>query len=355
MTALVDAGPRMGAPAAATDRRRARRLTRPVGFVALVGLAVAVAGLSVAVGAKTLALSDVLSALTDFDGTLESHVIVQELRIPRTAMAMVVGAALGLAGALMQGITRNPLADPGLLGVNAGAALGVVGATFVLGSQSSGSTVWFSLAGAALAGTLVYGLGSGGRGGATPVKLAIAGAALSALLGSITSALLLLDSASLDQYRFWAVGSVAGRSLGRLGELAPFLVAGVLLALGSARSIDSLAMGDDVARSLGQRVGLTRAVAAASIVLLCGASTAAVGPIWFVGLTVPHIARAMTGPVHRWLLPYAMVLGGILLTSADIVGRLVVRPGELEVGVVTAFIGAPVFIAFVRRRRIAEL
>jgi len=216
-------------------------------------------------------------------------------------------------------------------------------------------TAWFALGGAAVAGLTVYVLGSAGRGGATPVKLAIAGAAMSALMGSITAALLLLDAATLDQYRFWAVGSVAGRDMEVVAALAPFVLVGSLLALGSCRALDSMALGEDAARGLGQRVGLVRAIAAASVVLLCGASTAAAGPIWFVGLVVPHAARSLAGPAHRWLLPYSLLLGAALLTIADTVGRMVVRPGELEVGVVTAFLGAPVFIAFVRRRRIAEL
>jgi iron complex transport system permease protein len=194
-----------------------------------------------------------------------------------------------------------------------------------------------------------------GRGGATPVKLAIAGAAMSALMASFTSAMLLLDSATLNQYRFWAVGSVAGRDLDVAGAVAPFIALGIVLALASGRALNGLALGEDVARSLGQRVAWVRAMAALSVVLLCGGATAAAGPIWFVGLTVPHVVRSITGPDHRWLLPYSMLVGAVFLTAADIIGRVVVRPGELEVGIVTAVIGAPIFIAFVRRRRIAEL
>ncbi len=329
--------------------------SRSVGLVLLGALVVGAAMLSIAVGAKPMALSQVLDAVFGYDASIEDHLIVRELRVPRTVLALAVGAALGLAGAVMQGVTRNPLADPGLLGVNAGAALGVVTAIGVFGVTTASGYVWFAFVGAAGAGLVAYTLGSVGRGGATPVKLAIAGAAMSALLGSFTAAMLLLDSATLDQYRFWAVGSVAGRDLGVAQAVAPFLVAGAVLAVGSSRALNGLALGEDVARSLGQRVGWVRAIAAASIVLLCGAATAAVGPVWFVGLTVPHVARAITGPDHRWLLPYAMGLGAVLLTIADVVGRVVARPGELEVGIVTAFLGAPVFIAFVRRRRIAEL
>jgi iron complex transport system permease protein len=332
-----------------------RGISRSAGLAALLGLVVVAALASVAIGAKAIALRTVLDALVAYRPAIEDHLIVHELRIPRTVLGLCVGAALGLAGAVMQGITRNPLADPGLLGINAGAALAVVVSTFAFGITSTFGQVWFAFAGAAVAGLAVYVLGSIGRGGASPVKLAIAGAAMAALLGSFTAALLLLDEATLDQYRFWAVGSLAGRDIDVAWQVLPFLVLGAVLAIGCSRALNGLALGDDVARSLGQRVALVRALAAGSVVLLCGAATAAAGPIWFVGLTVPHVARAITGPDHRWLLPYSMVIGAILLVGADIVGRVVVRPGELEVGIVTAFIGAPVFIAFVRRRRIAEL
>jgi iron complex transport system permease protein len=270
-------------------------------------------------------------------------------------LTLLVGAALGLAGALMQGVTRNPLADPGLLGVNAGASLAVVVGIYAFGLASVASYAWFAFAGAALAGAAVYTLGALGRGGATPVKLAIAGAALSALLGSFTAAVLLLDSATLDQYRFWAVGSTAGRDTTVVWQVLPFLAAGALLGLATARALNGLALGEDVARSLGQRVGWTRLATSTSVVLLVGASVAAAGPIGFVGLTVPHVARTVTGPDNRWLLPYSMLMGAILLVCADVIGRVIARPGEVEVGIVTAFLGAPVFIAFVRRRRIAEL
>ncbi|GIU86976.1 MAG: iron ABC transporter permease [Acidimicrobiia bacterium] len=342
-------------PTGAPTRTRKGTRSRALGAVGL-GLALTGAlACSIAIGAKAIPLGVVRDALVAYDHALDDHVIVRELRVPRTALGLAVGAALGLAGAVMQGVTRNPLADPGLLGVSAGAALGVVTALSVFSVTAPLGFVWFAFAGAALAGAVVYGLGALGRGGATPVKLAIAGAAVSALLGSVTAAFLLLDTATLDQYRFWAVGSVAGRDPAVLVQLSPFLVAGAALALASARGLDGLALGDDVARALGQRVALVRAVAAASVVLLCGAATAAAGPILFVGLTVPHAARALTGPAHRWLLPYSAVMGAILLLLADVVGRVVVRPGELEVGIVIAFLSAPVFIAFVRRRRIAEL
>jgi iron complex transport system permease protein len=313
------------------------------------------AGVSIAVGSRPLEMGTVVDALVAYDPSLDDHLIVRELRVPRTVLTLLVGAALGLAGALMQGVTRNPLADPGLLGVNAGASLAVVVGIYAVGLASVASYAWFAFAGAAVAGAVVYTLGALGRGGATPVKLAIAGAALSALLGSFTAALLLLDSATLDQYRFWAVGSTAGRDMTVVWQVLPFLAAGTLIGLATGRALNGLALGEDVARSLGQRVGWIRLAAAASVVLLTGASVAAAGPIGFVGLTVPHVARAVTGPDNRWLLPYSMLMGAILLVCADVIGRVIARPGEVEVGIVTAFLGAPVFIAFVRRRRIAEL
>jgi iron complex transport system permease protein len=332
-----------------------RGVGRGTGLVLLVGL-VAIVGLaSLAIGSKSIPVGTAIDALRHSDPSIEDHLIVRELRVPRTILALCVGAALGLAGAVMQGVTRNPLADPGLLGINAGAGLAVVTSIFVLGVGSTLTSVWFALGGAALAGLVVFGLGSSGRGGATPVKLTIAGAAVGALLTAITTSMLLLDSATLEVYRFWVVGSVAGRGLTVVWAVLPFLVVGAALAFGSSRALDSMALGDDVARSLGQRVGLVRAIAALSVVVLCGSATAAAGPIWFVGLVVPHVCRSLTGPAHRWLLPYSMCFGAILLTVADVIGRVVAHPGEIEVGVVTAFLGAPIFIAFVRRRKLAEL
>lgn len=336
-------------------KRRVGGVTLGVGLLVIVGGLVLAAIASIAVGAKTMPWSDAWNALAHYDNGLENHLIVRELRVPRTVLAVMVGAALGLAGAVMQGVTRNPLADPGLLGVNSGAALFVVMGISQFGVSTTSGLVWFAMAGAAAAGAFVYVLGATGRGGATPVKLAIAGAAMSALMGSFTSALLLLDSATLNVFRFWAVGSVAGRDLGVAQAVAPFIVVGILFALFSGRALNGIALGEDVARSLGQRVGYVQAVAALSVVLLCGGATAAAGPIWFLGLTVPHVVRSITGPDHRWLLPYSMLVGAAFLTVADVIGRVIVRPGELEVGIVTAVVGAPIFISFVRRRRIAEL
>ena len=321
--------------------------------VSAVGL-VAVALASTAYGSKPITLGTVLDAFFAFDGS-NDHLIVRSLRVPRTLIGIAVGAALGLSGAVMQGVTRNPLAGPGILGVNAGAALAVVVAIYAFGVGSLSVYVWFAFVGAAVASVVVYALGSLGRDGATPVKLALAGAAVSALLGALTTAVLLIDVATLDQFRFWVVGSLAGRDAAILGLVTPFLVVGAVLGFASARALNTLSMGDDVARSLGQRVGLVRFAGALAVIMLTGAAVAAAGPIGFVGLTVPHVARAICGPDYRWVLPYSALLAPILLLGADIVGRVVARPGELQVGIVTAVLGAPFFIALVRRRKLAEL
>lgn len=325
------------------------------GLVLAMGVLVAIAFCSLAYGSESISMATVWESFSSYDDSLNDHLIVRTLRVPRTVIGLAVGAALGLSGALMQGVTRNPLADPGLLGVQAGAALAVVVGIFAFGVTSLQGYVWFALVGAAVAAVVVYALGSMGDGGATPVKLALAGAALSALLASLTHGMLLLDVDTLDRYRFWVVGSLAGRSSAITTGVAPFLLAGALLAFVSARKLNTLALGEDVARSLGQRVHVARGTAALAIVLLCGAATAAVGPIAFVGLTVPHVARAICGPDYRWILPWSVVLAPMLLLAADVLGRMVARPGELQVGIVTALIGAPVFIGLIRRRKLAGL
>ena len=260
-----------------------------------------------------------------------------------------------MSGAVLQGITRNPLADPGIFGIQAGASLAVVAGIYTLGITTFTGYVWFGFAGAALTTGAVLLIGSLGRGGGTPVKLALAGAVLSTMLGALTTAVLVLDVATLDQFRFWVVGSLAGRDATVAWSLLPFLAVGAVLAVACARPLNALALGEDVATSLGQKVGRTRALAVLTVVLLAGAATAACGPIAFVGLTIPHIARGICGPDNRWVLPWSAVLGPVLLLGADVVGRAVARPGELQVGIVTALIGAPFFVALVRRRQLAEL
>jgi iron complex transport system permease protein len=266
-----------------------------------------------------------------------------------------VGSALGLAGAVLQGATRNPLADPAILGINAGAALAVVLGVAVLGMTQLSTYVWLAFIGSGATMLVVYVVASLGREGATPVKLALAGAAITAVLHSVINAILLTSPRTLDEVRFWQVGSLSGRDIDIVLQVAPFLAIGMVLALGSARMLDGLSMGDDVARALGQRIGLSRGLAGLAAVILAGGATAAAGPIAFVGLTVPHVARAITGPGYRWILPYSMLMAPILLLGADVIGRVIAPPGEVQVGIVTAFLGAPFFIALVRRRKLAVL
>lgn len=346
-----------GAPHVPVDGRAAVRLAtvrRAAGLVAAVAVLVAVALVSIAVGAKSIPLGTVVHVLVHDEHSYDGLVVL-DLRLPRTVLGVGVGAALGLAGALMQALTRNPLADPGVLGVNAGASAAVVMAMWVWGFTDLDAYVWFAFVGAGVASVVVYALGSRGRGGATPVRLALAGTAVSAALGALISAVTLVEPNVFDQFRFWSVGSLSGTSMSVLWQVLPFLAIGALLALGLARSLNALALGDDAGRALGAHPGWTRALGALSVTLLCGAATAAVGPIGFIGLTVPHMARAVTGPDQRWVLPYSMVLGAIVLLGSDIVGRVVAPPGEVQVGIVTAFVGAPVLIALVRRRKVVRL
>lgn len=345
---------------ARSGRDEVVRPQRRYAGVKLIGLVVAVVALvaicvaSLAVGAKSIPLHAVWSGLFDYHG-LDDEVVVRQLRVPRTLIGLGVGAALGLAGALMQALTRNPLAEPGILGVTQGASAAIVTAIGFLGVSGVLGYVWFAFFGAAVVSVVVYLLGSRGPSGATPVRLALAGTAISAALTAYVSAMLLLYPQVFNQFRFWQVGALAGRQLDVLWRVGPFLVVGIVLALGLARPLNSMALGDETARGLGAHLGRTRVFGAVAITLLCGAATASAGPISFVGLAMPHVARAITGPDQRWLLPYTMVLSPVLLLGADILGRVLVRPGELQVGLVTAFLGAPVFIALARRRKLVKL
>ncbi|QGZ53204.1 iron chelate uptake ABC transporter family permease subunit [Streptomyces sp. QHH-9511] len=337
-------------PKPAPRRTPPHRVAVPACVVVLVLLSLT----SIALGTKAIAPDRVIELLLRPDGSEESG-IIHQMRLPRTEFGIVVGAALGMAGALMQGLTRNPLADPGLLGISAGASLGVVLTTGLLGITAVHGSVWFAFAGALAAMALVYALGSAGGGGATPAKLALAGAAVSALLQSLVSALLLFDAAALGDYRFWAVGSLTGQPAAMLTDVLPFIAVGAALAATTAPALNSLALGEGVATALGQKVGLVRLRGGAAVTLLAGGAVALCGPIAFVGLVIPHVARFFTGPDHRWILLYSALLGPSLLLAADIAGRLVARPDELHVGIVVAAVGAPFFIMLVRRRRIQEL
>jgi iron complex transport system permease protein len=303
----------------------------------------------VAFGAADIDARTVWLALTAFDGST-GHIIIRTLRVPRALIGALVGAALAVAGAIMQGLTRNPLADPGILGINAGAACAVVAAVFVLGTSSLTAYAWFAFAGAAVTAGVVYALGSLGPGGPAPLMIAIAGAAVSALLSSLTTGLLIFNARTLEEIRFWLAGSLAGRDLGLLVQVLPYMAVGLVGALLLGRQITTLALGDDIARGLGQRTGWIKAAAAGVVVLLAGGSVAIAGPIAFVGLVIPHAVRFGVGVDYRWILPYAALAGAIFLVCADVAARLVLRPVELPVGVMTALLGGPCFVLLVRRR-----
>ena len=319
-----------------------------LGLLALAAACVA----SVAFGTRVVGWSDIASAFAGGDGIAQEAV---RQRLPRTFLAVIIGAVLALSGTVLQAVTRNPLADPAILGISAGASLWVVCGITFFGLVTPISYVWVAIAGSATTAVLVYAIGSLGRGGATPLKLALAGAATTAAFGSLTSAVLLPRLDVMDQFRFWQIGGVGGADIPRTLSVLPFYILATVVILGVARSLNALALGDDVAAGLGVRVGATRLVAGAAAVVLCGAATALVGPIGFVGLVVPHACRALVGVDHRWLLPTAALAGATLLTAADVVGRVVVRPAELDVGIITALIGAPVFIWIVRRQKVRAL
>ncbi|MEU7038631.1 iron chelate uptake ABC transporter family permease subunit [Streptomyces sp. NPDC046237] len=325
---------------------------RAVGLVAAVGVLLLVCVLSVMIGAKPVPLGDVWHGLFQNTG-VGNDVIIHDVRVPRTLLGLLVGVALGLSGAVMQGLTRNPLAEPGLLGVNAGAAAAVVSAIAFLGITDVSDYIWFAFAGAAVVSVVVYVLG--GSRSSTPVRLALAGTAATAALYGYVNAVQLLNSAALDRLRFWTVGSLASADMETVRRVAPFILAGVVLALLISRPLNAMELGDDTARALGADLNRTRVIAMAAVTLMCGAATAACGPIVFLGLMVPYLVRAITGPDMRWILPYAAVLSPVLLLGSDVVGRLVARPAELQVGIVTALIGGPVFIRLVRRKRMAQL
>ncbi|WP_200837607.1 iron chelate uptake ABC transporter family permease subunit [Ruania rhizosphaerae] len=341
------ASPRRGV--ARTNRWRLTGL-----ILALCGLA-ALALLSVAVGSRPIPLSEVLDAVFNYSGQIEEHIIIAQMRMPRTLVGLAVGAALGLAGALIQALTRNPLADPGILGVSSGAAFFVALGVSVFGVGTILGYVWFAFAGALVVTLAVYLIGSAGRGSADPVRLTLAGVALGAVLSGLTTAMTLLDPTAFDQMRHWNAGVIAGRGYDILLPVLPFLCAGVLIALLVARPLNSIALGEDLAAALGTNTLWTRIAVVAAVTLLAGGATAIAGPIGFIGLMVPHIARWIVGPAQPWILGYTLVLAPALLLISDVIGRVVLRPGEVPVGIITAFVGAPVLILLIRRRRASGL
>lgn len=305
---------------------------------------------SITLGAANITPDTVFQALLYFDNTQTSHLIIQTVRLPRVLSGVIVGAALAVAGGIMQGLTRNPLADSGILGIGSGAAFAVVLTVLLVGSPLLAIYAVAAFIGAGIAAAIVYGFASMGRGGATPLKLTLAGVILTAFTSSLTTALLIQNRDTLDKIRFWTAGSLSGREMPLLLQIAPYLIVGLIGAMTISRQITTISLGDDVAKGLGQNTVWVKALAVIIVVLLAGGSVALAGPIGFVGLIVPHVVRALVGVDYRWLIPYSAILGGMLVTVADVGARLVIRPQELPVGVVMAALGAPFFIWLTRSR-----
>lgn len=312
--------------------------------------------LSLFLGSRLIHPAEVVHSLISFDTTNNDHLVLRELRIPRTIIAVVAGAALGLAGALMQSLTRNALAEPGTLGVNAGAAAGVVVGLSLLGAGSINVYIWFAFAGAGIASVLVHRLGRAGESGVNPVRLVLAGAGLSIMVSSLTTMIVLSSTDEVfNSLRNWATGSLDGRGWESLPATTSALIVGLVLCLFLTGPLNSVSLGTDLATSLGVNIRSTWAGTNLAVLILAGGATAAVGPIGFVGLAAPHIARSLAGPDHRWLLPYSAVIASITLLFADILGRIIIFPAEIGAGIMTAFIGAPFFIWLVRRGKVAGL
>lgn len=311
--------------------------------------------LSLALGALSVPASQLIPAFVSFDSANDAHVVVREMRVPRTVTGVLVGLALGLAGALIQALTRNPLADPGILGVNAGAGFAVVLGVAFFGAVGIGEYIWFAFVGAVAATVVVYAIGSLGPAGPTPIRLTLAGMALGAVLHGVTTGITLLSPFVFNAMRHWSAGTLAAVTWETTRTVAPFIVVGAVVAVSCGRGLNAVALGDDIARTLGSRLLALRIAVIVAVTLLCGAATAAAGPIGFIGLMVPHVARWILGPDQRWILAMSILVAPSLLLASDIVARLVLTSGELQVGIVTALVGAPVLIALVRRRTASTL
>ncbi|MGC5629499.1 FecCD family ABC transporter permease [Georgenia sp. Z1344] len=344
-------GPAVGRAGSRGSATRARIAALLIGVGALVVLGV----LSIVVGSSHIPLPTVLDSLTGGDVPPTEQHAVTGLRLPRTIAAVAVGAALAVAGALMQALTRNPLAEPGLLGVSAGSSFAVAMAISLLGVSAPSAYVWFALAGAFLATVAVTLISRTGGGRVDPVRIVLAGVALSAVLSGILGALRLSDPRTFNALQVWEAGILSGRGLDVVGAVAPLLIPGLVLALLLGKALNGVAMGDDVATSLGVSLRRTRVLSVVAITVLAGSATAIAGPIAFIGLMVPHAARRFAGADQRWVLALSLVLGPVLMIGADILARLVVWPAEMPVGLVSALIGAPVLVALARRRKALTL
>ncbi|MGV2984990.1 iron chelate uptake ABC transporter family permease subunit [Microbacterium sp. AGC85] len=347
---IARASPAGGASAA--ERPPSGR--RLLGLLVIAILLVTVTMLSLMIGARDVPLRVVWETLIGISADRDAETVLG-LRIPRTVLGLLVGAGLGVAGALIQAVTRNPLADPGILGVNAGSAFAVAIAVGVFGITSPPAYLWFAFGGALVTTIVVYLIGSAGRASISPARITLAGVAIGAVLAGITSAMVLADPKGFNAMRAWESGAIADRGWEVVAVAAPYLAVGLVLALLLGRSLNAVALGDDLARALGSSVPSTRILAIVAVTLLCGTATAMAGPIVFVGLMIPHLARWIVGPDQRWIIAYSMLLAPILLVAADVLGRILLRPGEIPVGIVTAFLGAPVLILLVRTQRASAL
>ena len=340
--------------AASEPRRWQIRLGKLAGLVFLLAFTCVVALLSLRLGSLSISTRNAFEAIFDYNTGIYEQTIVRELRVPRTLIALSVGASLAVAGTVMQAVTRNPLADPSILGVSQGASLAVAISVTYLGMSNPNEYVWMAFGGAFLASVLVFVVGSAGRGGASPVKLALAGVVVSAMLGAWNGTILLMHEDTMDRLRFWLAGSVAGRDIDTFWAVAPFLFAATLACLLLGHQLNVLSMGDESARALGMNTTRVRGISSMLVILITGASVSVAGPIGFVGLATPHMIRAVVGPDNRWVLPYSLLTGAILLTAADVAGRIATRPAELQVGIVTALLGAPFLVILARRTRLAD-
>lgn len=327
---------------------------RGVGLLVILAALGVTTTLSLMYGANPLPLASVWQGLVSHDSS-EASVIVWSLRVPRTLVGLVVAPAFGVAGALIQALTRNPLADPGILGVNAGAVFAITMGVGLFGVTSVSGYVWFAFLGAAAATLLVYLIGSAGRSVASPVALVLAGVALGAVLTGISTFVALIDPDTFRSVRYWGIGSIAHTNLSDAYQVMPFLAVGLVIAIGLASALNSIALGDDLAASLGTKVARTRVLGVIAVTLLAGGGTALTGGIAFVGLMIPHVVRWFVGPDQRWIIAYSALASPVMVLGADVLGRVIARPGEIQVGILTAVVGAPVLIALVRQRRVSGL
>ncbi len=314
-------------------------------------LFIATVVISISFGSRQVTVNEIIDAI--FNPHISEYgVNVIRKRIPRTFFGLLCGAGLGVSGVLMQAVTRNPIADPSILGVNTGASVFVVCGIAFLNISAPSEYIILALIGSTFTSVLVYGIGSMGKGGATPMKLLLAGAATSAALTCIISTVMIPRSYVMEEYRFWQVGSIGAGTWNYVSLLAPFMIIGIVMAMALAPALNAMALGDEAATSLGVRTGIVRIFAALTGVILCGGATALAGPIGFIGLLAPHLIRLIVGADLRYTIPLSALTGAVILTISDVIGRLISYPGELEVGVVTAFVGAPILIYTAMRAKI---